>query len=473
MATPGTAADQKLPNKQSMDVNTQIQGFIAGTQIVQCIDQILRRSSYIRDQQTQIVLNKNGDTKPGPGANLRNTAWYRIGFKAVPMLDKYDEKRNDYAYKITYTVSPYRISQLNSPYFKPPVFPGVHKSYKYWFTGENTEVLSYEESLNNLYYLALTNTTSAGTSSVQGALANNEQLKFLPMTASGQSTQGGGTPRTMEPAANAADQLYSPSDLKEGNLTIVGDPAWLQQGESFVALNKNNSDYFKAFLSDGTINFDAQQIMFEIAFNAPRDYNLATGLAQPSADRLNSTTQLDQATKTPGPAQFSRIYIAKECTSVFERGKFVQNLKGTLMTYYPPGRGEGRPAPQSIAPTRNASDQAAPAVSTAPAWAKPTSVTGQTPTSQTAIGVQQILRPASQLDNPTLTQLQNSPVYIQARRGGATPQAALEAARAAFAAGTNNFQGIALPGIRDTSGTPVPGSGANRTQPIVKDSNPG
>lgn len=474
MATPGTAADQKLGSKQSMDVNTQIQGVIAGTQIVQAIDQVLRRSSYIRDQQTQIILNKNGDTKPGPGANLRNTAWYRIGFKAVPMMDKYDEIRNDYAYKITYTISPYKINQLNSPYFKPPVFNGVHKSYKYWFTGENTEVLNYEESLNNLYYIALTNTTFAGTSSAQGAQAINEQLKFLPSTASGQATQGGGTPRTLEPAANAADQLYSPSDLKEGNLTIVGDPAWLQQGESFVALNKNDPNYFKAFLADGTLNFDSQQILFEIAFNAPRDYSIATGLAQPTADRLNSTTQLDQVNKTPGPAQFSRIYIAKECTSVFERGKFIQHLKGSLMTFYPPGRGQGRQPPETvIASSPRASVQAAPPKSKAPAWAKPTSVTGQTPTSQTAIGVQQILRPASQLDNPTLSQLTSSPVYIQASRNGATPQAALAAARAAFAAGTNNYQGIALPGIRDTSGTAVPGSGANRTQPIVKDGNPG
>jgi hypothetical protein len=240
----------------------------------------------------------------------------------------------------------------------------VHKQYKYWFTGENTEVISYEESLNNLYYIALTNTNLGGaTSSVQGVVAVNEQLKYLPTTASGQSTQGGANPKTNEPAANAADQLYSPSDLKEGNLTIVGDPAWLQQGEAFVALNKSDPNYFKAFLADGTINFDAQQILFEIAFNAPRDYNLATGLAQPSADRLNSTTQLDQVTRTPGAAQFSRIYIAKECTSVFERGKFIQHLKGSLMIFYPPGKGEGRPPPQAV-PT--AARQAAPTVSKAP-----------------------------------------------------------------------------------------------------------
>jgi hypothetical protein len=470
MAQPGTAAEQKLPSKQSMDVNTQIEGVIAGTQIVRFIDRVLRGSSYIRDQQTQINDNNTGQSRPGPGANLKNTTWYRIGFKAIPMLDKYDELRNDYAYKITYTISPYFINQLNSTYFKPPVFRGVHKQYKYWFTGENTEVISYEESLNNLYYITLTNTNQVGaTSSVQGALAVNEQLKYLPATASGQSTQGGANPRTNEPAANAADQLYSPADLKEGNLTIVGDPAWLQHGEAFVALDKNNPNYFKAFLADGTINFDAQQILFEIAFNAPRDYNIATGLAQPSADRLNSTTQLDQVTRTPGAAQFSRIYIAKECTSVFERGKFIQHLKGSLSVYYPPGKGEGRQLPQAIAASNTtAARTAAAAVSKAPAWARPTSVTDPTPTSALARGTQQILRPASQLSDPTLSQLQASPVYIQARRGGATPQQALDAARAAFAAGTNNFQGVAAPGIRDTSGTAVPGS-----QPIVKDGNPG
>jgi hypothetical protein len=474
MAQPGTAADQKLPIKQSMDVNTQIGGAIAGQQIVQFIDGVLRRSSYVRDQQTQIVDNKTGISRPGAGGNLKNTTWYRIGFKAVPMLDKYDEIRNDYAYKITYTISPFLISQLNSPYFKSPVFRGVHKQYKYWFTGENTEVISYEESLNNLYYIALTNTNLGGvTSSSEGALNINEQLKFLPTTASGQSTQGGANPKTQEPAANAADQLYSPSDLKEANVTIVGDPAWLQQGEAWVALNKNDPNYFQSFLADGTINFDAQQILFEIAFNAPRDYNLATGLAQPTADKLNTVTQIDQQTKTPGPAQFSRIYIAKECTSIFERGKFIQNLKGSLMTYYPPGRGEGRRPPEQTARITNATQVAAPAVTKTPAWARPTFITDPNPQSALAIGTQQILRPPSQLSDPTLSQLTASPVYIQARKNGATPQAALDAARAAFAAGTNNYSGTVIPGIRDTSGTPVPGNGGNGSQRMVKDGNPG
>jgi hypothetical protein len=47
--------------------------------------------------------------------------------------------------------------------------------------------------------------------------------------------------------------------------------------------------------------------------------------------------------------------------------------------------------------------------------------------------------------------LQASPAYITARRGGATPAAALEIARSAFASGTNNYAGVALPGINVTT----------------------
>lgn len=445
MATPGTPADQKLGSKQSMDPNSQTSAATAGMQVVQFIDYLIKNSSYIRDQQTLIVNANTGKESPGPGVNLKNTAWYKIGFRAEPKFDEYDNKRNDYAYKITYTIAPYKISQLNSPYFKPPTYNGRHKSYEYWFTGKNTSVISYEENLNSLYYVILSNSNLGGaTSSNTGALVT-ELLKYGPQTASGISTTGA-EGRTQEPSSNAADQLYNPGDLKECNMTIVGDPAWLQQGEAFVALPKGDPYYFRAFLPDGTINFDSQQILFEVAFNAPRDYNLATGLIQPSADKLNSTTQLDQVTQTPGPAQFSRLYIAKECISSFNKGKFTQELKGSLMVFYPPSnKGEGRPPPQDI---QTAASQAAPIVAQTPAWARPTSVTGTTPTSSIAKGTQQILNPVNNGTNLTDGQLRTTPVYNIARRGGATDPQALAAARSASAAGTNNYSGTALPGIR-------------------------
>jgi hypothetical protein len=325
MSSRGTASDIKLPAKQSMDTASQNVAATAGMQIVQFIDVVLRNSSYIGGQQVLVVDNKTGKETPGPGVNLKNTAWYKINFKAVPMYDKYDEKRNDYAYKITYIISPYKLSQLYSPYFKQPEFNGVHKTYKYWFTGENTSVINYEETLNNLYFIVLSNQNQGSTSNV------NELLKQQPFTASGQASQGG-KGRATEPGANAADQLYSAGDLKECNMTIVGDPSWLQQGEAYSMLNSRDANFYQPFLADGTINFDSQQVLFEIGFNVPRDYNLATGLMQPS---LASNTELypSNTENTGGKAKISRIYIAKKCVSYFKQGKFTQQLNGSLRIY--------------------------------------------------------------------------------------------------------------------------------------------
>lgn len=462
MAVPTTAGEAKLGAKQSMDPNSRVEGATAGTQIVQFIDTLLRNSSYIKDQQL-LVIDENTGKEKATGVQVKNVSWYKIGFRAEAKMDQYDEKRNDYAYKITYVVSPYKISQLNSPYFNPPKFNGVHKQYRYWFTGENTQVLSYEESLNSLYYVVMSGANFSGITSNA-----NELLKASYQTASGQATQGAEA-KTLEPAANAADQLYNPGDLKTCNMTIVGDPAWLQQGEVFVGLRKGDPYYYSAFLADGTINVDSQQVLFEIGYNTAKDYDLTTGLMDVRRSGAATTNVPNQGLRVPGAVtQTSRVYIATECISEFNKGKFTQNLKGSLMVYYPTRTQQPTTTAQTELP--RAADQGAKAQTSAPAWTKPTSVTSQTPTSQTAIGVQQILRPTTNGPDLTNTQLRTTPIYIQARKNGSTDAVALAAARSASAAGTNNYQGVALPGIRDSSGTnPAQGT----LQKVVKDGNPG
>jgi hypothetical protein len=236
---------------------------------------------------------------------------------------------------------------LHSPYFKYPEFNGVHKTYKYWFTGENTSVLSYEETLNNLFFIVLSNQNQGTTSNI------NELLKQQPFTASGQASQGG-QGRTTEPGANASDQLYDANGLKECSMTIVGDPAWLQQGEAFCILNARDPDYYQPFLADGTINFDSQSVLFEVAFNTPRDYNLATGLMQPSMSK-NSDIYPANAENLGGKTKISRIYIAKECTSTFRQGKFTQQLKAILKVYSPPSEAPARTPAVTKAATVGAS----------------------------------------------------------------------------------------------------------------------
>lgn len=440
MSQPGTAGEQKLGSKQSMDPNSRVEGAVAGMQVVQFIDTMIRNSTYIKDQQ---VLAINDDTKKiqPTGVKTKNTSWYKIGFQATPKTSQgIDKKRNSYAWKIKYIISPYKLSQLNSPFFNVPLPTGTHKQYRYWFTGQNDSVLSYEENLNNLYYVVL-----SGADLTNRSANNADYLQYQYQTASGQASVGA-TGKTNEPGANAADQLYSPADLQECNLSIVGDPAWLQQGEASLGLSKNDPDYFKPFLADGTINFDSQQILFEVGFNTPQDYNIDSGLIEPKWSNLDINVQKYYSTRQPGLAQITRTYFAKEVISHFNKGKFTQDIKGSIMPYVN-NLEVPKPAP-TTEPTTTA-EVAAPVNTPAKKFEPPrSSVTNPQPTSSLAKGVQQILQPVTNGTDLTDAQLRATPIYNQTRRSGGSDAAALSAARAASATGTNNYSGSALPGIR-------------------------
>jgi len=443
MSKPGTAADQKLGAKQSMDPNSRAQGATAGMQIVQFLDNLVRTSSYIKSQQL-ITIDESTGKQNTTGVNIQNTAWYKIGFEATPI--EWDNKRNDYAYNIKYIISPYKISQLNSPYFKPPIYNGSHKQYTYWFSGQNDAVLSYEENLNSLYYQIM---SGAAVNQTSNAL---ELLKYQYQTRSGQTDQGA-KDKVNEPSANAADQMYSISDLGECNLSIVGDPAWLQQGEAWAGMFKWDQTYFQPFLADGTINFDSQQILFEIGYNLPADYDLYTGLIEPSYGQINSVAQQDQVLRRQGRTQTNKIYIATEVRSHLSKGKFTQDVKGSLLVYYPDKNASDQTQ-------RLASQNAAVVNTPAPRWGDtykniPAGLgmaSDPRKMSSTALGTQAILRPTTN-GNLTDNQLLTTPAYIQARRSGKSGTEALAIARAASQNGTNNYSGTALPGIRDTSNT--------------------
>jgi flagellar biosynthesis regulator FlbT len=314
-STSTNPGDQKLGDKQSMDNNSRIIPVTAGTQMVQFLDQVIRNSTFMEDQQV-LKYKENSQEEEATGTPAKNLAWFKVTMQAEPK--GYDYKRNNYAYRVKYILHAYKITNVNSKYYRIPQFNGVHKQYNYWFTGQNTSVLSYEENLNTLYKAVLTGGVNTISSSA------TELIKYGVDSRSAESAQGA-KGKANEPPANLAEQLYSPTDLGRCNMTIVGDPAWLQQGEAFAAFPRTQWN-FNAFLEDGTINIDSQEPIFEIAFNKPADYNLSTGLMDPN--QQNQAT-LNQTAKA-GPAQISRIYIATDCTSMFDKGKFTQQLQGTL-----------------------------------------------------------------------------------------------------------------------------------------------
>ena len=319
-----TASQQKNPNKQSVDVGSKNTSATAGTSIIQFIDQAIRNSRYIYDQQTKIIDPETQKEKPN-GTAAKSMAWYRVGLQVEPK--NYDYKRNDYAYKITYQISPYLVNDIKSDYFPKSEFRGVHKRYAYWFTGENSEVLSFEQNFNALYYMVVNSTQQP----LNQSYDYREVEKRMYQTRSNQSDQGQAG-KVNEPGANAADRLYSPSDLQIAKLQIVGDPAWIFQGEVWSGIAGASFKY-DSFLPDGTINPEAGQVLFEIAWNKPVDYNLDTGIQDPYQTGSGANSVVGTiGTNKPSTTQ-SFVYTPITITSSFSQGKFTQDVEGYVQTF--------------------------------------------------------------------------------------------------------------------------------------------
>lgn len=345
---PSQNTQSASPDKSNVDVTARNWAVTAGMQLVQVIDMVIRNSSYITDQALVSIDETTGKPVPNPKSGSKGMKWYNIVMKATQL--EYDKRRNDHAYRVTYIVEPYTLTDFNSPYFPIGNFRGVHKRYPYWFTGQNTQVLDYQASFNKLYNLTVSGPDG------NSSLLNNVRKKYTSSmrdiafyqyqarsTESAQGAEG----KANELAASAAEYLYNPSDNGNGKIRIIGDPAWLQQGSVTNAIN-SKAVVYSPFLPDGTINFDVNDVMFEIAWQKPQDYDLNSGLADPYSKSGSSD-------RTPTQ---SVVYRAKSVVSEFRQGRFEQTIEGTLYQYpVPSGANKATTASNPVASSGDADAQ--------------------------------------------------------------------------------------------------------------------
>lgn len=347
MNSSDTAAAKTGVNSGTANTNSQKKGVSQGTQILQIIEQVVRNSSYITDQQNSIA-NKLDVTAPNitktSTKGSKATAWFKILVNTVPISDKIDKERNDYAYRITYIVTPYAINEMDSSYFPEAQFRGIHKIYDYWFTGLNTQVLRYQQKYPSVYQAiagkgqttydaisVLNGGTSANTSELAKNTGDPNSIGIIKSVQPSTKSSQGAPNEANEPAATAADFLYSSADMAEVKIEIVGDPAWLVQGE-ILGLNEKDMCY-DGFYPNGAVCTETQQVVFAINFNSPADYNnggapeLGTGLI----DINSSATQGNSNNLSKTPPQASAAYAIKELTSTFSKGTFKQELTGTAL----------------------------------------------------------------------------------------------------------------------------------------------
>ena len=323
------------PRKNQVDNTLRNSAVTAGQQLLQVIDLTIRNSTFITQQARVVNQEEQTDELGNPIENptaapaTAKVNWFNITMEATPRTNEYDYKRNDYAYDIRYIISPYVVVNFDSKYFPVPKFNGLHKSYKYWFTGKNSAVLDYQANFNSLYNMTISGSDSKDSGAEAIRRKYTSSMRDIPTyvyQARSSQSNFGADGKGNETSANAAEYLYNTSDLATAKVRIVGDPGWIQQGSVAAGVNPTNFDY-RGFLPDGTINFDSQQVMFEIAWQRPEDYNNNTGLADPYSGAYSGNENAERQ------AIQSYVYQARKCTSEFRQGKFEQTIEGSLYTF--------------------------------------------------------------------------------------------------------------------------------------------
>lgn len=449
----GSALD---PARQAVDLAQRNMSITAGQQVVQAIELAIRNSSYIYNQSL-LITKPDGSQETNPTARNTPMKWFLISMSAIPS-EKTDPLRNDKAYKIKYTISSYDVPNFDSRYFPVTQFPGIHKQYNYWFTGQNNAVIDYQAQFNSFYNVTVSGSTPEDSATQKIREKYTSSMRDIPRYVyMARSTESGaGAPgKSNEVSSNAAEYLYSPGDLHTAKIKIIGDPAWIQQGSLYRAITDKTFtgvDVTPGFLADGTIDFDSSQVLLELAWQRPEDYDLSTGLADPYAKTQKKYNERR-------PLQ-SNVYQVTRVTSEFRQGKFEQMLNGSLYFFPKPDgsnavTGNAGAAVASTRPVDPANQTAATQLRTGVdltnasagggrgdgqaqllaerARLAASNTTGGNPTSSPTQNTPALLSPPTVLPDPSLTQLQASPAYQAAISSGVTPAAALQTARTSFA----------------------------------------
>ena len=299
------------PNSNSRTIT-----FSNDVSIMQAISSIISQSSYLENALNLVIkstvqpvpANQGGPNVPDPKPDT--IKWYNLGSE-VKCLG-FDTVLGDFAYEITYIIQPYETPYVTSPYVtKTTKYYGPHKRYEYWFTGQNSEIIHYEQKLDNAYFIAANNPTGAPASQGGGQDIPASEGKRQNEDRTGKLNEG------KEAQNSYLTSLFDPGNFASAKVTIMGDPDFLIQ-DSPSSLNQ----VYRQFYGKGfTINPNGGQVFIEIDFKEAEDYSNDTGLLTINESILFWKYPKEVASLVKGIS-----YQVIEVNSNFSKGKFTQEL---------------------------------------------------------------------------------------------------------------------------------------------------
>jgi hypothetical protein len=354
-----TAQVNEATATRSSPNNTVTRMNFANKPIVQAIDQVISRSKYLQDSMAYNYTDSNENNPDTAAPNIVRTpnqkfTWFHISPEISDI--RWDPIINDWSYSITYIIQTYLAPFIDNPFVtnNTPYY-GPHKRYDYWYTGQNTEIIKFEQTYNNLYQnnVVAGNPAAAGNAAASGNTASTTNSNAAssgpgavtaPNTSSTADRDGSGGTLSTEAVNSVRTTLYDPASYATAKFEILGDPDFLMQEVPTVSTGLNEtyaniSPVYDAFYRNGgfTINPTGGKVFFEVDFKEAVDYSTSgiqdTGFAdgkgvtgQGGTMSINDSIlflpfQDDVSNKINGV-----IYSLTTVSSSFKNGVFTQTL---------------------------------------------------------------------------------------------------------------------------------------------------
>ena len=353
--------------------------FKEDTPILEVINQVIAQSMYLENALKVVnttALEADPKAKSSDSIKPKTNkliSWYNCS--TVISNAKWDKKIADWAYDITYRIQKYETPAVNSAYANPGKnYYGPHKRYSYWYTGKNSEILQYEQTLDNAYFASIaqpldtdaasdggTNPTGAATKPAAGTSGNATNGPTDVARAPGIRTNQprlGSLGDRMEAPNNYITSLYDPASFAQAKIKIMGDPDFLvQESES-----KEAQIYNRYYGTNGfTVNPNGGQVFIEIDFKEAVDYGTDGDLDNNTGGGTLKINDSILFWKYPNKVIDDIVegvcYNVLELTSHFSNGSFTQTIEAAIQDFGPEGSDttdSARPAQPTTSPQAGA-----------------------------------------------------------------------------------------------------------------------
>lgn len=309
--------------------------FNIGEPILNCINLIITKSSFLRDAlkvvyTTALEPAKTGGLEENKPNTNKKIQWYNCSVEITNA--QWDEFIKDWAYEITYIIQTYETPVVNSPYTNPgATYYGPHKRYEYWYTGKNSEIISYSQEMDNCYFNTVVaggpnNNPAAGTAPANTVSQGNASTG--PSAVPSRPGQWSTRPRLgtlgvgLEAQNSYLTSLYDPGAYVTARITLMGDPDFLIQDQS----SSLNEVYSRFYGTNGyTINANGGQVYIEIDFKEAIDYESEKGVLSINDKILFWKYPENVSKKIKGVS-----YMVTNVESKFSNGSFRQVLTAQI-----------------------------------------------------------------------------------------------------------------------------------------------